>query len=388
MPTRSDRHPTSTAAALGLLAVALACTTPLDEVEPGGSGSSGEGSTLGSGGPESSSGGAQSSGGVVTGGADSSGDGMATGGEDSTGPGSEPPLDDVLRMSHVQVKGTHNSYHLEPTLPLHGSHEYSQPTLPDQLQLHGVRAFELDVHRDLDGTISVYHILAIDDVTSCGTFEICLGQIKGWSDLNPDHLPIVVWVEVKDDTGGLPIDDLGDLDAIVTDVFDDDQLLTPDEVQGEYASLHERLVTEGWPTLGEVRGQVLVVVLDGDAGSDYSGGYSDLSGRPMFVRVGGGEFESPVAAIAKLGAGDAETIAAAHANNLLIATNVCAADESDDECFAQRDEAIAAGIHMLKDDYPAPVPDREYWLDLPEGDPSACNPVTAPPRCEAAALEP
>lgn len=49
--------------------------------------------------------------------------------------------------------------------------------------------------------------------------------------------------------------------------------------------------------------------------------------------------------------------------------------------------AIDAGIHMLKDDFPAPVPEREYWLELADGNPARCNPVTAPPRCSATALE-
>lgn len=384
-------HRTIVAGSFGLacVALALACGSPAsgDGGEPGSSSTTAASdsgvATLGS---ESTA--ATVDDGAMTGSVDGSGTSADGDGSDSTGPTEPPPpLDDLLRMNHMQAKGTHNSYHQEPPIPFHPSHEYTQPSLPDQLELHGVRAFELDVHREINGTINVYHILGIDQVSSCDTFEACLSLIKAWSDLNPLHLPVVVWVEIKDDTGGLPIDDMTELDDIVRDVFPPEQLLTPDDVQGDYPSLRERLVTEGWPVLGEVRGQVLVVVLDGDAGSDYSNGFTDLSGRPMFVRVGGGEFDLPVAAIAKLGAGDTDTVEAAHAQNLLIATNVCGADESDDDCFAQRDAAVEAGIHMLKDDFPAQVPEREYWLDLPEGNPVDCNPVTAPPECTAEALE-
>jgi Phosphoinositide phospholipase C, Ca2+-dependent len=317
---------------------------------------------------------------------------------DSTGPsdpdastGDPTALDDVLRLHHAQWKGTHNSYHLEPPLPFDASHEYSHAPLPEQLDAQGVRAFELDVHRELDETLSVYHILGIDSQTTCDTLEACLQQIKGWSDEHPEHLPVVIWLELKDDTGGLPLDEpepLQLLDDVVTGVFPPAQLLTPDDVQGEFPTLRARLQAEGWPTLGELRGQVLVTILDTDAPAElYTEGYTTLAGRPLFVRADSDQLELPWAAIAKLGSGETEAIATAHAGHLLVATNVCGAGDSDDECFAARQAAIDAGIHMLKDDFPAPVPEREYWLDFPDGNPARCNPVTAPRECTSAALE-
>jgi hypothetical protein len=316
---------------------------------------------------------------------------------DSTGPATpdtttgEPGLDDVLRLHHAQVKGTHNSYHLAPPRPFHPSHAYSHAPLPEQLQAQGVRAFELDVHREVTGTLLVYHIIGIDAATSCHTLPECLQQIKGFSDDNPGHLPIIVWLELKDDTGGQPLDTpeaLALVDEAVTGVFPPEQLLTPDDVQGTYPTLRERLATEGWPTLGQLRGRVLVTILDTDAPAEvYTSGYTTLAGKPLFVRAAAHQLELPWAAIAKLGSGDAEALAAAHAGNLIIATNVCGADQSDQACFAARQQAMDAGIHMLKDDFPAPVPEREYWLDFPDGNPARCNPVTAPPECTAAALE-
>lgn len=318
-------------------------------------------------------------------------DATATGDPPDPTTGEPSALDDVLRLHHAQVKGTHNSYHLEPPLPLHPSHEYSHAALPEQLQSQGVRAFELDVHRELDGSLSVYHIIGIDQASSCGSLQVCFEQIRGWSDAHPEHLPVVVWLELKDDTGGLSLDtpaDLQTIDELVTSVFPPAQLLTPDDVQGEHPSLRARLQAEGWPTLGELRGQVLVTILDTDTPAEvYTRGYTTLAGRPMFVRADADQLELPWAAICKLGIGDTEAIAAAHAGNLLIATNVCGADESDEDCLSQAQQAMDAGIHMLKDDFPAPVPERDYWLDFPDGNPARCNPVTAPPECTAAALE-
>lgn len=373
---------TGASISLSLVLLGLGCGDPPSGAGEGGSSSGVEGSTQ----PASTTAGETSTAGETT---TSSGSTGPIDPDSTTGPGS--PLDDVLRLHHAQVKGTHNSYHLEPALPFDPSHEYSHAPLPEQLQAQGVRAFELDVHREVDGTLQVYHIIGIDNQTTCDTLGLCLMQIKGWSDANPEHLPIVIWLELKDDTGGQPLDTpeaLALLDDAVTSVFPPEQLLSPDDVQGDFPTLRERLQAEGWPTLGELRGQVLVTILDTDAPAEvYTSGYTTLAGKPLFVRADSDQLELPWAAIAKLGIDETDAIAAAHAGNLIIATNVCGAADPDETCFAAREQAMDAGFHMLKDDFPAPVDDREYWLDFSDGNPARCNPVTAPPECASEALE-
>ncbi|MCA9658160.1 MAG: hypothetical protein KC486_07440 [Myxococcales bacterium] len=299
------------------------------------------------------------------------------------------PLDDLLTLDHVQVKGTHNSYHVEPPIPFDASHEYSHAPLDVQLADQGVRAFELDVHEGLGG-FEVYHISVIDSVSTCDAFTDCLEVIKGWSDDHPLHLPVAVWLEIKDSTGGLPID-AGDLDLIDDDiraVFPEERLLTPDDIQGDYASVRAALEDGGWPTIASVRGQVLFVLLNTDDKSeDYTYGFTTTEGRAMFARVEPDQFAAPWAAIAKLGLSDDASITAAHAAQILIATNVCGAGEDDDACQADLETAMANGIHMLKDDFPAPIQGKTYWMDLVDGNPARCNPVTAPPECTSAALE-
>lgn len=295
-----------------------------------------------------------------------------------------------LTLEHMQVKGTHNSYHLKPLVPFDKSHDYSHVPLDQQLESQGVRAFELDVHKGL-ATFEVYHITVIDAVSTCDTFGGCLGTIKGWSDAHPQHLPITIWVEIKDSTGGSTIgaNDLDKLDDTIRGVFPDDKLLTPDDIQGAFPSVRDALAGDGWPTIDSVRGQVLFVLLNVDDvhASNYTLDYTTLAGRAMFARATPQQFDLPWAAIAKLGAGDAADIAAAHDARLLIATNVCGAGEADDACFMTLDTARSAGIHMLKDDFPAKVGNKTYWMDFPDGNPARCNPVTAPPECSSVALE-
>lgn len=303
----------------------------------------------------------------------------------TTGDPELPPL----TLEHAQFKGTHNSYHQKPLIPFDPSHNYSHAPLADQLAAQGVRAFELDVHEGFNG-FEVYHIAVIDDVASCDTLTGCLGEIKIWSLAHPQHLPVVVWIELKDSTGGTPIDagDLDTLDAKIRGVLDEGHLFTPDDLKGDAPSVRDALA-DGWPALASMRGRVLVVLLnvDDDRAEAYTSGYQHLDGRAMFVRATPAQFAMPWTAIAKLGADEHAAVAAAHAAHLLIATNTCGAGESDAECSADLAAAEAAGIHMLKDDFPAKVDGKGYWLDLPDGNPARCNPVTAPPDCTSVALE-
>lgn len=313
--------------------------------------------------------------------------GDATTGDATTG----DPLDAVLTLQHAQIKGTHNSYHVEPLIPFDASHEYTHAPLDVQLESQGVRAFELDVHKGLGGDFEVYHIAVIDAVSTCATLPACLGTMRQWSLAHPDHLPIVVWIEIKDQTGGLPIEpaDLDALDDAIRGVLPPEQLLTPDDLQGDHPSVRAALEADGWPALAATRGQFVVVLLnvEDEHAEAYTDGYTTLAGRAMFARATPPQFGAPWAAIAKLGLGGPAAIAQAHAARMLIATNTCSAGDSDAACTSELEATLASGIHMLKDDFPAPIDGKAYFLDFPDGNPARCNPVTAPPECTSAALE-
>ena len=50
-----------------------------------------------------------------------------------------------LRINHIQVLGTHNSYHIEPFGPTIRAYDYTHEALDIQAEDFGVRQFELDV---------------------------------------------------------------------------------------------------------------------------------------------------------------------------------------------------------------------------------------------------
>ena len=77
-------------------------------------------------------------------------------------PGPDASEDPASRWNHGQARGTHNSTHIALEFPVHPSHRYTQAPLGVQLEEQGVRQFELDVHRHVDGHFEVFHLPIID----------------------------------------------------------------------------------------------------------------------------------------------------------------------------------------------------------------------------------
>jgi hypothetical protein len=335
----------------------------------------------------SSSGGATAATGETAGTGESTGvtAGVTTG--ETTG---EPGPDDRLRVTDVTMRCTHNSYHVEPAEPLDDSHRYTHAPLDVQLGELGVRAFELDVHVGAD--FPVFHIpLGLDDVSNCPNLGACLGVINTWSASEPEHHLIVVWIEIKDELDdGADIKDYDALDAVIRGALPPERLYEPAEFKRGHATMREALLAEGWPTLGETRGQVMLVLLDVDLphNRDYTHDYTTVDDRAMFARASDSQYELPWAVIAKIDdPTDAQAIAAARAAGLLIASNTGGAGGTDEENNLRLQGGITNGSHMLCDDFPAPVDGQDYHLDLPGGTPSICNPQTAPEECTPEAIE-
>lgn len=284
------------------------------------------------------------------------------------------PLDDVLRLNHVQALGTHNSYHLSTEGVDVEEWSYDMAPLDVQLGGQGVRQFEIDVHRDPErDRWAVYHIGLVDEQTTCVAFTDCLGVMKDWSDRNPAHHPIVTLIEVKDE-GEVS---LPSLEAELLSVWPEDRLVTPDLVQGDAASLRDAVADVGWPTLGELRGRALFVLHDSGALRDeYTDALTTTAGRAMFPDADT-DLDLPIAAFASINDAvtDADPLAAALAAGFLVRTR---ADSGGD--VSGRDAAIASGAQFASTDFPDEV-------EIPGGTPSRCNPVTAPDECHSEAIE-
>jgi hypothetical protein len=334
-----------------------------------------------------------------------------------------------LPLNQMQVIGSHNSYHVGPTaeqlvaiaeVDAQGAEEldYSHEPLAVQLEDQAVRQFELDVTADSQGGlyaeptgaeaagyvpadhpemyepgIKVLHIPEIDFSTTCTTFVLCLEEVAGWSADNPNHVPITILVEAKADASfSEPWDEaaLSAIDEEIRSVFSDEQLLTPDDVRGDRATLEEAVLEDGWPTLGEAQGQVMFLLdNEGDERDAYLAGNPSLEGRVLFVSSPPGE---PSAAFMKRNDPlDADADADADIEALVEAGYVVRtrADEPTFQARSgdteMRDAALASGAQWVSTDFPAVGLAERYGSDyvaqIPGGVVARCNPVNAPPSC-------
>ena len=241
-----------------------------------------------------------------------------------------------LRLNEIQVIGSHNSYKealdtslwkfialLEPRLA--NSLQYEHITLDEQLNL-GLRNLELDVLYDPDGGrfkhplgikimnafsampteydpandllkpgLKTFHIPDFDFRSHNLLFKDCLRVIKKWSVQNKNHIPIFITMNAKDDPLPLPgvVDPLPftksalhSIDEEIRSVFNEDELITPDLIKGNYITLEEAILKKGWPRIEEVKGRVLFILDEtGKKLENYLGPEKSLSGKVMFVNA-------------------------------------------------------------------------------------------------------
>jgi hypothetical protein len=251
------------------------------------------------------------------------------------------PVPRALAINQIQVIGSHNSYHLRPdqalfdtirslSTELAESIEYSHASLTEQLEEFGIRQLKIDVFADPDGGLfttpaanalvgiadsddpalldpgfKVLHTQDFDYASTCLTFVQCLTEVEQWSATHPNHLPVMIMVEIKSQSvpdaaaeAGVelplplpwtePIAPtaalLDDLDAEIRSVFDADRLIEPDDVRGDAETLEAAVLGDGWPSVAESRGKVLFTMTDGGSIRDlYVVGSPSLEGRPMFT---------------------------------------------------------------------------------------------------------
>ena len=350
--------------------------------------------------------------------------------------------DRCVALNEIQVVGTHNSYHLPPRTALLQAFagidpaalewEYDNLPLGEQFELQGIRQIELDVFADPDGGLyaerlalsligedtasgepdldepgfKVLHVQHADFETTCLTFVACLEEVKAFSDAHRGHVPIMILVEAKDEAflpGVLPApifigaDELRELDAEIRSVFPEDQILTPDDVRGDYATLEEAILDRGWPKLGEVRGQVMFGLDNGGKRDLYRDGDPTLAGRVLFTNSTPGE---PDAAFVKVNdpMADPTLIEDLVADGYIVRTRADAGlEQGRTGDTTRRDHALASGAQFVSTDFPDPTTivsidetrpfDPDYEVELPGGLAARCNPVSARDSCRSELLD-
>ena len=305
-------------------------------------------------------------------------------------PRPEYPLDDTLRINEIQVKGTHNSYHIfvgEPQ-PVFGG---DLAPLDVQAEQQGVRQFEIDVHYDPDKGFLVYHTVLGDAGSNCETLLECLTLLKTWSDDHPGHHVLFIFIEPKDDSSPLQLVGRSDkLDDLIESVWPPERLIRPDDVRGDYATLREAIENDGWPTMAEGRDKALFIYFDSDEyRDDYLEDHPNAEGRTMFPRSDK-KLDSTIGAFVNFDdpISDADRIAQFAEAGFLIRTRTdVAGDEPAKGDRSRIEAALASAAQMISTDYPVLTDLFDFSFDIPEGSPSRCNPLLAPEECTVEDVE-
>ncbi|GAB2495827.1 phosphatidylinositol-specific phospholipase C1-like protein [Algoriphagus taiwanensis] len=208
------------------------------------------------------------------------------------------------KLNETQVIGSHNSYKSDMPAPildyLKGinpsaaqSLAYAHIPLSDQLDL-GLRNLELDVFHDPlggrysqpkglamlpEGTVfdpdkdlekpglKLFHVQDLDFYSHHLLFKNALLELKAWSEAHPDHHPVFVLINAKD--GQVPMTTaplsfstaaLDSIDLEIRTHLGLENLITPDQVRGNYSNLEEAVLAGNWPQIDDVRGKFLFVL--------------------------------------------------------------------------------------------------------------------------------
>ena len=210
-----------------------------------------------------------------------------------------------LRLNEIQVLATHNSYKRMPFMPfskflqfcggqrVRNGH-YGLPTLTEQLN-RGIRGVEIDVVI-YKKELRVIHDPIADWRTNGPDFKRTLQEIKLWSDINPNHIPINIMLQVRNSfcpydhkIGKFKKEDIKMLDDTLGEIFGDDKIIKPADVKGEYPSLREAIEQNGWPKLSDCLGKVYFsLLIDDKPNEEY---YIDID--PSFEKQRGFIFTRP-----------------------------------------------------------------------------------------------
>ncbi|MEJ7680290.1 MAG: Ca2+-dependent phosphoinositide-specific phospholipase C [Segetibacter sp.] len=112
----------------------------------------------------------------------------------------------------------------------------------------------------------VFHIPDIDFRSNCLTFKICAQELRAWSEKHPEHYPVFITINAKDEgikREGFTVPQkftsstFDSLDEEIIKYLGKENLITPDMVKGKYPTLESAVLHDNWPKIETVKGKFL-----------------------------------------------------------------------------------------------------------------------------------
>ena len=356
----------------------------------------------------------------------------------------EQEQNNLLHLNELQVIASHNSYRLRTrdSVTIILNYLYQTGTIPAnlnprgldyehlpfdaQMSDYGIRGLEIDVYNDPQGGVFAYrkineffnaptasgipaldapgfkvlHIKDIDYNTNYYTFVQSLQALKNWSDAHPNHLPLFINIETKQDgpadnatlagMGFLPAipydaSSADALDAEIKSVFGAnlDKIITPDKLRGNLPKLNDVVTKHQFPTLGESRGKIAFII-QGNIVPFYKDGHPSLQGRAAFIYADAGTPEA-VFLIYNNAVSSKETIKTRVNEGYIIRTRADAdTEQARTGDYSDMNAAFESGAQIISTDYYKSDPRggidtawTTYKVRFPNGEIARKNPVSA-----------
>ena len=185
-------------------------------------------------------------------------------------------FDPSLRLNEIQYLATHNSYKkmgssigkffvgLGDSFDEAKALRYEYHTFTKQLEL-GIRSFELDL-RYRNNQFELTHVPLVDNASVAVDFLMALEEIALFQKHHPNHLPLLILLEIKSDwmmldpfLQSFDASVFAKLDSMLSDVFQDG-LFAPRDMLEDGKTLKETVQTSGWPKLNELLGKVVFII--------------------------------------------------------------------------------------------------------------------------------
>lgn len=337
----------------------------------------------------------------------------------------QPTLDGMMKMMPPAMAARMADEHPNPLgSDLQAGLEYVHPPIEMQLRA-GLRSLEFDFNVDHEGGrfsdplayrllrekgardlaplysdalkepgLKTLHAADIDFRSSCPTFRLCLQQMRSWSDANPGHSPVFVLLEPKFNslagfapgaTKLIPFDAraFAEMDASIGEILGRDKVVAPDDLRGQHETLEKAALAGAWPTVGQVRGKfVFLMIVPGmnlAAFKPYLDGHPNLEGRLAFVQGEPGMAHAAFVMVDNALTRGGEIKELVKTGRLVRSRSDIDTYEARQNDPARRDAALASGAQVVSTDYPwAPNIFGNAYAVSPFDGGFRCNPVSGP----------
>jgi hypothetical protein len=303
-------------------------------------------------------------------------------------------LDINPKINEIQTLITHNSY--KKNIPSFNyriatlfkgkesmvSSYYEHNTIIDQLN-NGVRGLELDIRYE-EGKFMVYHMPLVDNNSSSPDFILTLTELKIWSDNNPNHVPVSILIETKDDNQilnsrfqQLNSETLELLDNTIISIMGRNKVITPEDIKGDYSTLNSAVTAGNWPLLSEAQGKFVFLLHPHNSITNiYIASDTSMESQAMFPVLDYNDISShqAYASYIMVNTPDVDLISGLVENNYMVRTRMDSGMVYD---VTQKENALSSGAQLISTDFEKGIiaPKTDYIAYLSETYTIRLNPV-------------